>query len=203
MSYRRRLWLTEGRPRGMQFPTFQMYKQEKDIFRTSLNKAYLDYERETYSSLNKACNINHKSLWAKLRSKTKINSIISLNVDNNTITNPRTICNAMADHFSRVFSDTQEDHFDENFKSYVDEKVSELKKKAMTSDEEFNIPASLVKRICSNLPNNKTCGLDVLLYEHIKYGGSYLFFCLARLFTLIIKKLYPSSMASWCSCLYI
>ena len=203
MSYRRRLWLTEGRPRGMQFPTFQMYKQEKDIFRTSLNKAYLDYERETYSSLNKACNINHKSLWAKLRSKTKINSIISLNVDNNTITNPRTICNAMADHFSRVFSDTQEDHFDENFKSYVDEKVSELKKKAMTSDEEFNIPACLVKRICSNLPNNKTCGLDGIFYEHIKYGGSYLFFCLARLFTLIIKKLYPSSMASWCSCLYI
>ena len=36
----------------MQFPTFQMYKQAKDIFRTSLNKAYLDYERETYSSLD-------------------------------------------------------------------------------------------------------------------------------------------------------
>ena len=143
----------------MQFPTFQMYKQAKDIFRTSLNKAYLDYERETYSSLDKTCNINHKSLWAKLRSKTKINSIISINVDNNTITNPKTICNAMADHFSRVFSDKTEDHFDEKFKSYVDERVSELKKQAMTSDEEFN-NACLLKRICSNLPNNKTCGLD-------------------------------------------
>ena len=86
----------------------------------------------------------------------------------------------MADHFSRVFSDTTEDHFDE--------KVSEFKKKAMTSDEEFNIPASLVKRICSKLPNNKTCGLDGIFYEHIKYGGSYLFFCLARLFSLIINK---------------
>ena len=48
MSHRRRLWITEGRPRGMQFPTFQMYNQAKDIFRTSLNKAYLDYESETY-----------------------------------------------------------------------------------------------------------------------------------------------------------
>ena len=114
----------------MQFPTFQMYKQTKDIFRTSLNKAYLDYERETYSSLDEACNINHKSLWAKLRSKKKFNSIISLIVDNNTITNSRTICNAMADHFSRIFSDTTEDHFDENFKSYVDEKVTEFKKKS-------------------------------------------------------------------------
>ena len=130
----------------MQFPTFQMYKQAKDIFRTSLNKAYLDYERESYSSLDETCNINHKSLWAKLRRKKKINSIISLNADNNAITNPRTISNAMAVNFSRVFSDTTEDHFDENFKSYVDEKVSEFKKKAMTSDEEFNIPASLVKK---------------------------------------------------------
>ena len=121
----------------------------------------MDYERETYSSLDEACNINHKSLWAKHRSKKKINSIISINVDNNTITNPKTICNAMADHFSKVFSDRTEDHFDEKFKSYVDERVSEFKKKAMTSDEEFNIPASLVKTICSNVPNNKTCGLTV------------------------------------------
>ena len=73
-------------------------------------------------------------------------SIISINVDNNTITNPKTIYNAMAHHFSKVFSDTTEDHFDDNFKSYVDEKVSEYKKKAMTSDEEFNISASLVKK---------------------------------------------------------
>ena len=64
MSYRRMLWITEGRPRGMQFPTFQMYNQAKDIFRTSLNKAYLDYEREMYSSLDESCNINHKSLMA-------------------------------------------------------------------------------------------------------------------------------------------
>ena len=75
-----------------------------------------------------------------------------------------------------------------NFKSYVDERVSEFKKKVMTSDEEFNIPASLVKKICSNLPNNKTCGLDGIFYEHIKYCGSYFFFSLARLFSLIIKK---------------
>ena len=41
IAYRRRLWITEGRPRGMQFPTFQMHKQANDIF----NKAYLDYAR--------------------------------------------------------------------------------------------------------------------------------------------------------------
>ena len=86
-------------------------------------------------------------------------------------------------YFSNVFRDTTEDHFVDNFKSYVDETVSEFKKKAMSLDEEFNIPASLVKKkLCSNLPNNKTCGLDGIFYEHIKYGGSYLFFCLARLF---------------------
>ena len=48
-------------------------------------------------------------------------------------------------YFSNVFRDTT-DHFVDNFKSYVDETVSEFKKKAMSSDEEFNIPASLVKK---------------------------------------------------------
>ena len=84
---------------------------------------------KTYSFLNESCNINHKSLWATLRSKKKINFIIYLNADNNTITIPKTICNALADHFSKVFSNTTEDHFDDNFKSYMDEKVFEFKKK--------------------------------------------------------------------------
>ena len=45
IAYRRRLWITEGRPRGMKFPTFQMYKQANDILKRSQNKAYLQYER--------------------------------------------------------------------------------------------------------------------------------------------------------------
>ena len=52
---------------------------------------------KTYNFLDESCNINHKSLWATFRSKRKISFIISLNVDNNTITDPKTICNAMAD----------------------------------------------------------------------------------------------------------
>ena len=47
----------------------------------------------------------------------------------------------------------------------------------MTSDEKFNIPASLVNKNNSNLSNNKPCGLDGIFYEHIQYGGFYLFFC--------------------------
>ena len=100
---------------------------------------------KTYAFVDESCNINHKSLWAKVRSINKLNSIIYLNVDNNTITNPKAICNAMADYFVKVFSNTTEDHFDDKFKLYMDEKVSEFKTKTMTSDEKCNIPASLLK----------------------------------------------------------
>jgi hypothetical protein len=113
---------------------------------------------------------------------------MSLNVNDNTITDPEAICNAMADHFRCVFSDTTEDHFNDNFKSYLEEKLSNFKINALTSDEEFCISASQVKTICTNLPNNKACGLDGIFYEHIKHGGCYLFFCLARLFSLIINN---------------
>ena len=36
----------------------------------------------------------------------------------------------MAHHFSKVFSDTTEDHFDDNFKSYVDEKGIRIQEKS-------------------------------------------------------------------------
>ena len=188
MSYRRRLWLTDGRPRGMQFTSFRMYKKAKDKFRISLKKAYLKHETEIYSTLDEACNLNERSLWARLRNKKKNSSLVSLNVDGNIITHPEAICNAMADHFSDVFSDTTEEHFDDDYKSYLEEKVSDFKRNAITSSEEFCITASLVKKICSSLPNNKSCGMDEISYEHVKYGGSYLMFCLARLFSLIINN---------------
>ena len=52
----------------------------------------------------------------------------------------------------------------------------------------LSISPNLVSNICSNLPNNKSCGLDGIFYEHIKYGGSYLFVCLARLYSLLIDN---------------
>ncbi|XP_041355663.1 uncharacterized protein LOC121373211 [Gigantopelta aegis] len=104
----------------------EMYKQAKDIFRSNLNKAYLSHKTETYATLDEACNLNHKSLWAKLRNKKKSSSIMSLNIADKTITHPEDICNAMADHFSNVFSDTTANHFDDNFKSKLAENVPKL-----------------------------------------------------------------------------
>ena len=44
MSYHRGLWINEGRPRGMQFVTFRLYKKAKDKFRRTLQNAYSMYE---------------------------------------------------------------------------------------------------------------------------------------------------------------
>ena len=188
MSYHRGLWINEGRPRGMQFVTFRLYKKAKDKFRITLQNAYSIYETEFYNSLDAACDVDQKTLWSALRNKRRSSYIRSLKISDKIITLPVDVCNEMADHFSKVFSDGAEDDFDNNFKLNLEAKVSAFKANAVLSDEVFSISPKLVNNICSKLPNNKSCGLDGISYEHIKYGGSYLFFCLARLYSLLINN---------------
>ena len=191
MSYHRGLWINEGRSRGMQFVTFRLYKKAKDKFRRTLQNAYSIYETELYNSLDAACDVDQQTLWSALRTKRRSSYIRSLKISDKIITLPVDVCNEMADHFSKVFSDGSEDNFDNNFKLNLEAKehcVSAFKSNAVLSDEVFSISPKLVSNICSKLPNNKSCGLDGIFYEHIKYGGSYLFFCLARLYSLFINN---------------
>ena len=115
--------------------------------------------------------VDQKTIWSAFRNKRRSSYIRCLKISNKIITLPVDVCNEMADNFSKVFSDGSEDDFDNNL-----------------SDEVFSISPKLVSNICSKLPNNKSCGLDGIFYEHIKYGWSYLFFCLARLYSLLINN---------------
>ena len=171
MSYHRGLWINEGRPRGMQFVTFRLYKKAKDKFRRTLQNAYSIYEAELYNSLDAACDVDQKTLWGALRNKKRSSYIRSLKISDKIITLPVDVCNEMADHFSKVFSDGSEDDFDNNFKLILEAKVSAFNANAVLSNEVFSISPKLVSNICSNLPNNKLCDLDGIFYEHIKYGG--------------------------------
>ena len=112
MLFRRGLWIAENRPRGMQFDSFRLYKKAKDVFRTNLQNAYLNYETDLYHSLDEACDIDHKTLWASLTKRKWSSSILSLMVNETFIRHPDDICTYMADHFSKVFSDTFDANFD-------------------------------------------------------------------------------------------
>ena len=69
MSYRRGMWINEGRPREMQFVTFRLYKKAKEKSRRTLQNAYSIYETELYNSLDAACCVDQKTLWSDLRNK--------------------------------------------------------------------------------------------------------------------------------------
>jgi len=43
-----------------------------------------------------------------------------------------------------------------------------------------------IEGVCSKLPKGKAPGIDLLTYEHFKYGGKILMQCIVRLFSVII-----------------
>lgn len=63
MSAKRRVWVSEGRPRGMEFKPYREYKRAKRQFRNALNEEHQDYMRKVYSDIDKAAEIDVRLLW--------------------------------------------------------------------------------------------------------------------------------------------
>ena len=59
---------------------------------------------------------------------------------------------------------------------HVQQKLSECPRESFTcEDDVLEKPLTIyeVSRVCLSLPNGKAGGLDGLVYEHLKYAGSY------------------------------
>lgn len=67
----RRIWVGEGRPRGMVFDSYRNYKRAKRRFRDALTKQYEDHMRKVYQDLDEAAECDIRLFW-KLVKNTKL-----------------------------------------------------------------------------------------------------------------------------------
>ena len=79
------------------------------------------------------------------------------------------------------------------FKIYVESLVTKLARQMdqrIDTMQLFDIPfiTEEISILCTSLPNNKAPGIDLVMYEHLKFGVSAVHKCIAVIFNEIIRR---------------
>ena len=126
------------------------------------------------------------------RGKTKTINDYALYLNDQIINDPTTVANCWADYYEKLFSELQDESFDEDFYKEINIAVMNLVKSETleNTDDIFDTPITVqeLETIVNGLPNGKAPGFDDITYEHVKYGGSKLKEALAYLFNRIVNE---------------
>ena len=169
----RKLWIMQGRPRGMENRFFSDYKRAKRNFRRELRRKANEYESREYERLEKIFEIDNSSFQRIMSKRRKQRGMQSnlLKIDRNE---PDDFRNIWKDHYSQLYTPKSHPKYDESFFRHVKSCLKRYENESYSADydaldDDFTVEE--VNSIIAKLPNGKTSGPDGLTYEHIKYGG--------------------------------
>ncbi|KAK3084049.1 hypothetical protein FSP39_007309 [Pinctada imbricata] len=188
---KRRVWMLEGRPRGMIFDSFREYKRAKRSFRNALTLAHDQYIQETFRDIDEAAECDVRLFWKlihkqKPRSSRHYPEIVDKH--GNSYNDPSGVAECFADHFQDIYTPCDET-FDQDFKDVVDREFDQIKYRCL-NDDHFHggdITIDDVLKALRNLKLRKAPGDDKITNEHLKYGGKTAIDYLLALFRAIIK----------------
>ena len=187
----RRVWISEGRPRGFQHESYRAYKVAKSIFRAKQRLASNMYLNKVYDDLNESAETDFRLFWKLLkRFKRQNNETCQMLKVNSTIFEGNRVVEGFAEHFEQVFRQSgQSDgtHCSDllyatlnNFTSDTTNIGSDSLEDAITADELDQAILSLKRR--------KAPGPDGILNEHLINGGLPLNSLLLILFNKILQQ---------------
>lgn len=193
---KRQLWMSEGRPRGMNYSSYREYKRAKRLFRNVLDREHAAYMSKVYADIDKAAEVDLRLFWKLTKHIKPKTSRLYPEITDSTgkkNTDAEWVAEAFADHYETLYSCLMNQHFDDGTKKSIDTKISKITELfkgdlrtlpggPITSDEKMCFVQSLKSR--------KAPGVDRITNEHIKYGGETLTLCIAVLFnaTLTVAK---------------
>ncbi|CAC5398172.1 unnamed protein product [Mytilus coruscus] len=132
----RRKWINQGRPRGVNFPSYVEYKSAKNEFRNRQRFAYSAYMINTNREIDETAECDVRLFWRLifgLKSR-KTNQISEIRHHNRQCKYPEDISNAFADFYSDVYTPTENATFDSDFKAYVTELVDRTLESCATNN---------------------------------------------------------------------
>lgn len=189
-----RLWMSEGRPRGMNYSSYREYKRAKRLFRNVLDREHAAYMSKVYADIDKAAEVDLRLFWKLTKHIKPKTSRLYPKITDSTgkkNTDAEWVAEAFADHYETLYSCLMNQHFDDGTKKSIDTKISKITELfkgdlrtlpggPITSDEKMCFVQSLRSR--------KAPGVDRITNEHIKYGGETLTLCIAVMFNAIIDS---------------
>ena len=188
MREKRRKWIIEGRPRGLNFSTYKDYKNAKRLFRAQHPKCAEAFLTELNLEIDQAAELDSAVFWKKVNSRRKlshINAGAEIKFGSNVCRDPKEIAKGWGHYFRDLYSDTERSHYDARFKHEVDQKVQNIMTEIKSSrdrDPAF-ISVDNVRTAVKLLKGKKACGPDCIYNEHLINGGSMLYKQLAIFFT--------------------
>jgi len=195
----RSIWITDGRPRGMEHVSYFNYKQAKKIFAKTLHIAAEAHDEAKYDDINVAHDMDIRKFWKYVnrRKGDQYNDFCIIKDDTNTYNTPDSQRAMWFDHFRELLNEQEhESHqYDEAHKHFINEEVKRIYSISDPEKAPLNVDLSVfssddIRNICKALPCDKAPGVDLLTYEHFKYAGEYTWKCIAKLFNHIVQYIH-------------
>ena len=190
---KRRLWMADGRPRGMHHPSYREYKRAKRHFRNVLDSEHDKYMRETYRDIDEAAECDIRLFWRLTKRKKPRSSRVYPEIRDkggNLNRDPPSICEAFAAYFEEIYTPLADDNFDSGFNDHIDTEYDSLKIQSTAFEGDMLPGGTITNDDIHNLVNKlklrKAPGEDAITNEHIKLSGPETIACLANLFNAVV-----------------
>ncbi|VDI28660.1 Hypothetical predicted protein [Mytilus galloprovincialis] len=177
----RKCWVLEGRPRGMHFDSYRMYKRAKSEFRRVQQAANEQYAQSCYDDLNETaeCDVVRLKFIPRLCMKDKL------------CNTPESVANCFAEYFHDLYRPKDEDNFDNEFNCSIESTYNEIIKSCGVEGE--YLPGGLiteqeVTELIGQLKYRKAAGHDRVQNEHLRHEGISVVKCVTALFNIIVKQ---------------
>ncbi|WAR32008.1 hypothetical protein MAR_034550 [Mya arenaria] len=125
----RRVCVLKGQPRGWHNESYAKYKRCKQNFVTTQKIAIENVEKYFNSQLIEAAECDSRLFWSLIKSRKnkRPSACTHLFYKNTSVREPGDILKVFTNYFRDVYSPLQCEHFDNDFKKLVEEKVKQLK----------------------------------------------------------------------------
>ncbi|CAG2249401.1 unnamed protein product [Mytilus edulis] len=190
----RRVWMQEGRPRGMQHESYFNYKRVKRDFRNIQKLANEQYIEETYDDINNAAECDIRLFWKLIKRQKPKHSKVCQQIKHNNIvhTSPESICNAFAIYFEDLYTPADSPTFDDPTLNEINKAYREIER-VCKADEDLYLPGGMIScndisSVIKQLKRRKACGNDMIQNEHLIYGGPKVSECLSIFLNIVVQK---------------
>ncbi|CAG2243072.1 unnamed protein product [Mytilus edulis] len=141
----RRVWMQEGRPRGMQHESYFNYKRAKRDFRNIQKLANEQYIEETYDDINNAAECDIRLFWKLIKRQKPKHSKVCQQIKHNNIvhTSPESICNAFANYFEDLYTPADSPTFDDPTLNEMNKAYREIER-VCKADEDLYLPGGII-----------------------------------------------------------
>ncbi|CAG2242588.1 unnamed protein product [Mytilus edulis] len=189
----RKAWVIDGRPRGMHYDSYKLYKRAKHEFRNIQQAAYEQYIQQTNDDINKAAECDIRLFWKLIKRNKAVSSKIYPEIiqDDNICNTPESIANAFMDYFSKLYQPDSDEMYDNDTRQQIELDYNKILKSCY--EQNVYLPGGIIKEsevdgIIKLLKRRKASGHDKIQHEHLLYGGHTLVRCLTSLFNLVVSK---------------